>query len=96
MTPRVREKLMLQDYKLDNQYETIKVKMSKNVTEEVAINPNTKTRGKNVTRTEQPGKLLSGVNRSIILAFVEDVNENYENLRIIHELLQMDQLSFVA
>ena len=44
------------------------------------------------TRTEQPGNLLSGVSRSIILAFMEGVDETYENLFIIPELFQLDQL----
>ena len=48
------------------------------------------------TRTEQPGNLCSGVNRSIILAYVEGVEENYENLRVLLELLQLDQLGFVV
>ena len=46
MTPRVREKLMLQDHKLDHAYETIKVKMKKVLMEEVPIDPNVKTRGR--------------------------------------------------
>ena len=166
MTPRVREKLMLQDHKLDHDYETIKVKMKKVLMEEVPIDPNVKTRGRKsakltkkvrkevmeekdltilkqpkefleqlakdrfisegdvvhrismdggdnsfkiicntfskhqdpevtFTRTEKPGNLCSGVNRSIVLAYVEGVQENYENLRVVLELLQLDQLGFV-
>ena len=48
------------------------------------------------TRTEKPGNICSGVNRSIILAFVEGVQENHENLRVVLELLQLDKLGFVV
>ena len=167
MEPRVKEKLSLQDHKLDEHYETIKVEMTKTVTEEVPIDPNEKRRGRKsakttrkvkkevteekdltilkkpkefleklaedrfiwkgdvvhrismdggdnsfkiicnsfskhgdpeitFTRTEEPGNLCSGVNRSIILAFVEGVQENHENLRVILELLQLDTLGFVV
>lgn len=48
------------------------------------------------TRTEQPGNLCSGVNRSIILAYVEGVEESHDNLRVLLELLQIDQLGYVV
>ena len=48
------------------------------------------------TRTEQPGNLCSGVNRSIVLAFIEGVQENHHNLRVICELLQLHRLKFVV
>ena len=48
------------------------------------------------TRTEQPGNLCSGVNRSIVLAFVEGMKENHKNLRVVIELLQLHKLPFVV
>ena len=48
------------------------------------------------TRTEQPGNLCSGVNRSIVLAFAEGVDENHHNLRIVCELLDLHKLNFVV
>ena len=167
MTPRVRDKLMRQDHMLDKDYETIKIKTQKTVTEEVPIDPSEKRRGRKsakttkkiskqveeekdlailknpkefldnlaeehfiwegdvmhrvsmdggdnsfkiicntfsknqdteilFTRTEQPGNLCSGINRSIILAFAEDVQENHHNLRVICELLEIYKLEFVV
>ena len=43
---------------------------------------------------EKKGNICSGVNRSIILAYCEDLEENYNNLRLILELLQV--LSYLS
>ena len=48
------------------------------------------------TRTEKPGNLCSGVKQSIILAYVENVSEDYENIRLIMELLRVDELDYVV
>ena len=47
------------------------------------------------TKTEQPGNVCSGVKRSIVLAYVENVSEDYELIRKIFELLRIDELDFV-
>ena len=47
-------------------------------------------------RVEKKGNLCSGVNRSIVLAYCEDLEENYTNMRMIMELLQIDELDFVV
>ena len=46
------------------------------------------------TQREQPGSRLTGVNRVILLAYVEDLQETWHNLRIVLELLQLDGLSY--
>ena len=38
---------------------------------------------------ERKGRLLSGFDRSILLAYCEDLQENYNNIRIIFEILQV-------
>ena len=38
---------------------------------------------------ERKGRLLSGVDRSILLAYCEDIQENYNNNWIIFEILQV-------
>ena len=167
MTPNIREKLGFHDHKLDDEYETVRVKMTHTVEEEIAIDPTQNTRGRKsakttkkvtkeveemkdltilkypaefleklaedrfiwkddavhrvsldvgdnsfkvicntfsrhqdpeilFTRTEQPGNLCSGVNRSIVLAFVEGMKENHKNLRVVIELLQLHKLPFVV
>ena len=48
------------------------------------------------TRTDEPGNLCSGINRSIILAFAEVVQENHHNLRVICELLEFHNLDCVV
>ena len=48
------------------------------------------------TRTEKPGNLCSGVKRSIIVAYIENVSEDYGLVRTILELLQVDDLDFVV
>ena len=40
---------------------------------------------------EKKGNLCSGVNRSIVLGYCEDLEENYSNCRIIMELLRVDE-----
>ena len=44
---------------------------------------------------EKKGNLCSGVNRAIILAYCEDLEENYSNLRMIMELLQVLSSFFI-
>ena len=54
MTPRVREKLQLQDHALDDMYETVRIQVKKTVSEEVPIDPTAKQKGrksKKLTRT---------------------------------------------
>ena len=46
-------------------------------------------------KVEKKGNLCSGVNRSIVLAYCEDLEENYSNCRIIMELLRVDELDSV-
>ena len=43
---------------------------------------------------EKKGNLCSGVNRATILAYCEDLDENYSNLRMIMELLQVILYSY--
>ena len=45
-------------------------------------------------KVEKKGNLCSGVNKSIILAYCEDL-ENYSSCRIIMELLRVDELDSV-
>ena len=48
---------------------------------------------------EKKGSLLSGVDRSIMLAYCEDLEENYHNIRTIFKLLQVNLpflLSFIS
>ena len=47
------------------------------------------------SRLERKGNLCSGVNRSIVLAYCEDLEENYENVQHIFEMLRFDELDFV-
>ena len=44
------------------------------------------------TRFEQPGQCLTGVNRLILLAHVEDLQETWHNLWILLELLQLEKV----
>ena len=46
-------------------------------------------------KVEKKGNLCSGVNRSIVLAYCEDLEENYSNCRILMELLRVDELDSV-
>ena len=46
-------------------------------------------------RLERKGNLCSGVNRSIVLAYCEDLEENYENVHRIIEMLWFDELDFI-
>ena len=46
-------------------------------------------------KVEKKGNLCSGVNRSIVLAYCEDLEENYSNCRTIMELLRVDELDSV-
>ena len=43
-------------------------------------------------KQEKPGNLCSGIKRSIILAYCEDVTENWHNMKIILELLDIGKL----
>ena len=46
------------------------------------------------TKYEQPGQLLKGVNRIILLAYIEDLQESWHNLRIILELLRLNTVEY--
>ena len=46
--------------------------------------------------TEKKGNLLSGVYRSILLAYCEELEENYHNIRIIFKLMQVNILFLSA
>ena len=46
-------------------------------------------------KVERKVNLCSGVNRSIVLAYCEDLEENYSNCRTIMELLRVDELDSV-
>ena len=46
------------------------------------------------TTVEQPNNMLSGVNRVLVLAYVEEIQETYNNLRKILELLNFKDLKF--
>ena len=48
------------------------------------------------TRTERPGNLCSGVKRSIVLAYVENVSEDYDLIHQILKLLRVDELDYVV
>ena len=43
------------------------------------------------TRFEQPGQRLYGVNRLILLAHVENLQQTWHNLWILLELLQLEE-----
>ena len=45
-------------------------------------------------KPEQPGALLTGVNKVILLAYVEDLQESWVNLRILLELLQLHKVKY--
>ena len=47
-----------------------------------------------LSRAEQPGFLLTGVNRILLLAFVEDLQESWHNLRILLELVNLSSISY--
>ena len=46
------------------------------------------------TAVEQKNNRLSGVNRVLVLAYVEDITENYENVQAILELLTFKDTQF--
>ena len=46
------------------------------------------------TTVEQPNNMLSGVNRVLVLAYVEEIQETYNNIRRILELLNFKDLKF--
>ena len=46
------------------------------------------------TKVEQPGNMLFGVNRVLVLAYVEGIQETYLNIRKILELLNLKDLKF--
>ena len=46
------------------------------------------------TSLKQPGRRLSGVNRVILLAYIENLQESWHNLRILLELLQLDRINY--
>ena len=48
-----------------------------------------------ISKWESRGSCLAGVNRSIVMCYCENLEENYNNIHIIFELLRMDQLDFV-
>ena len=45
-------------------------------------------------RVEQPGNRLTGVNRVLVLAYVEQIQESHNNLRRIPELLNLKDIRF--
>ena len=45
---------------------------------------------------DEKGNMCSGVNRSIVLAYCEDLEENYDNIRTILELLRFDEMNSVV
>ena len=45
---------------------------------------------------DEKGNMCSGVNRIIVLAYCEDLEENYDNIRTILELLRFDELDSVV
>ena len=45
--------------------------------------------------TREPGNLCPGIKQSIILAYCEDVKENWHNMRIIFELLDIGKIPYV-
>ena len=47
------------------------------------------------TKREKEGNLCSGVKRIILMAYCEDLEENYDNCRTILELLRIDELDSV-
>ena len=47
------------------------------------------------TKREKEGNLCSGVKRSILMAYCEDLEENYDNCQTILELLRFDELDSV-
>ena len=46
------------------------------------------------TSVEQPGNRLTGVNRVLVLAYVEQIQESHTNLRRILELLNLKDIRF--
>ena len=46
-------------------------------------------------KQEKPGNLCSGIKRSIILAYCEDVKENWHSMTKIFELLDIGQIPYV-
>ena len=46
-------------------------------------------------KQEKPGNLCSGIKWSIILAYCEDVKENWHNMSIIFALLDIGQMPYV-
>ena len=51
MTPNIWEKLGIHDHKLDDEYETVRVKMTHTVEEEIPINPTQNTRRRKSAKT---------------------------------------------
>ena len=45
-------------------------------------------------RVEQPGNRLTGVNRVLVLAYVEQIQESHNNLKRILELLNLKDIRF--
>ena len=46
------------------------------------------------TSLEQPGNMLSGVNRVLVPAYVEGIQETYLNIRKILELLNLKEVRY--
>ena len=78
MTPRVRDKLMRQDHMLDKDYETIKIKTQKTVTEEVLIDPSEKRRGRKSAKMTK--KISKQVEEEKDLAILKNPKEFLDNL----------------
>ena len=47
-----------------------------------------------ISSLEQPNNRLSGVNRVLLLAYVEDIEESHHNMRIILDLLKFSNVNF--
>ena len=43
---------------------------------------------------ERPGNMLTGANRLLVMAIAEDIQELYDNLRLVVDKLQLDKIEF--
>ena len=78
MTKCIREKLKCNDHRLDDCYETVKIKTQMNITEEVQIDPTVKRRGRKTAKLTE--KVKKTVEEETDLTILKDVSEFLNNL----------------
>ena len=94
MLPRVKEKLNLQDHRLDQHYETIKVNLTKTETEEVPIDPNIKTRGRKSAKLTRKVKKVVTIEKDVTI--LKQPKEFLEKLAEDRFICKMDVMHRIS